>query len=158
MTTDMTTAEKLASVEAQIRKDIPRLMEVRQGCILFNKITNHFQKVYLETQHFVLLNNLNITYLDFHSFRKNELDDFEIIGHDIMLNDVLEWLKCLGFLSECSSIYSDGESFCREELVYDNDDNFLYKKTTCSDWYLPSPYLKDQSEELINFLYNIKNQ
>ena len=27
----MTTAEMLASVEAQIRKDIPRLMELREG-------------------------------------------------------------------------------------------------------------------------------
>ncbi|WGU70664.1 hypothetical protein QIU18_00465 [Capnocytophaga canimorsus] len=33
----MTTAEILASLEAQIRKDIPRLTELSEGCVLLNK-------------------------------------------------------------------------------------------------------------------------
>ncbi|GJQ07502.1 hypothetical protein CAPN010_16600 [Capnocytophaga cynodegmi] len=158
----MTTAEMLAEVTAQIRKDIPRLMELKEGCILMKRDTK-YNPVYRK-----IVFTYNNTYyipskcfgLKVIEFSKENIDkDYEIIGHEIMLNDVLEWLKKLGFLTECSGLDFGGDSFYREELVYDDNGNFLYKKTTFCEWNLPSPYLKDQSEELIKFLYKlIKNK
>lgn len=40
----MTTVEKLAFVEAQIRKDIPRLMELNEGVLLKMNLTKIFLK------------------------------------------------------------------------------------------------------------------
>ena len=69
-----------------------------------------------------------------------------IEGKEIILNDVLQWL---------------GDNFA--EWYYVNVDiygdvsirNRYTRKETSLNWYLPSPYLKDQSKELIEFLYNL---
>ncbi|WGU68233.1 hypothetical protein QIU19_13360 [Capnocytophaga canimorsus] len=82
---------------------------------------------------------------------------FEIIGHEIMLNDVLVWLKIKTGCDISKGRYAvlpNGEFVFIE---YEQQEGFDIVKTFIS-WNLSSPYLKDQSEELIKFLYDIKNK
>ena len=139
----MTTAEMLASVEAQIRKDIPRLMELREGC-----------KVKKQGKTYTILKDGDgyVIGMGFFLYKETILKNFEIIGHDITLADVLEWFRFLN---------SEGEEpFCY--FTVDTNGNMIFdkfdEKTMRLGWNLKSPYLKDQSKELIEFLYNAKNQ
>ncbi|MFK8281656.1 hypothetical protein [Capnocytophaga cynodegmi] len=141
----MTTQAMLASVEAQIRKDIPRLMELKEGCVLFNRRNEDNLKIIcLDTdfdEYVCLKNKMYLTGVPF-----KDVSLFEIIGHEIMLNDVLEWLK---------------NKFSNEVIIYEGNNVFKIKGYNFDydlgefEWDLPSLYLKDQSEELIKFLYNL---
>ncbi|MFJ1411719.1 hypothetical protein [Capnocytophaga canimorsus] len=145
----MTTAEMLASVEAQIRKDIPRLMELREGCVIeyFRNGRAYNCKV-VETfpSYFNMYFDSEIESIDF------ELSEntFQIIGHDIMLNDVLEWLNSK---NKNIAISSDGTLFELNKAIF-------YNKIGIGDcgiikWDLSKLLLKDQSEELVKFLYKL---
>ncbi|MFJ1491866.1 hypothetical protein, partial [Capnocytophaga canis] len=94
-------------------------------------------------------------------------EEYTIIGHDIMLNDVLEWLnhiiyeKCipindLGYSGMVKQFYVKGDdgSIIFEILDLKNPDLGL-DTIRYGVWNLSSIYLKDQSEELIKFLYNL---
>ncbi|MFK8274025.1 hypothetical protein [Capnocytophaga canimorsus] len=144
----MTTAEKLAEVTAQIRKDIPRLMELKEGCWIKQKtsekdfifkvvaVKDDFLKCVLGFAEFIFLAKDIV----------NSLKSFEIIGHEIMLYDVLEWL-----------------SLCKKSLYFiDSECGFGILDVDCHRFYhfkfdinLKSPYLKDQHEKLIKFLYGV---
>lgn len=117
---------KLTAVENEIRKVIPRLMELREGCKLELPIYNSKNEL-IET----IKSSIG---QDFHIISENEIGyagyyyediDFDVIGHDVMLNDVLEWNELERGL------------------------------TIITMWNLSTPYLKDQSEELIDFLFNL---
>lgn len=119
---------KLQILEEKIRKDLPRLMELGEGCRV--KLADH--KKTSDPNNIIKMVN---------AFTFKSEDIVEIIGHDILLSDVLDWLKTL-----------------RKNFKLDSDilvvfvDAFTLKKSNIN---LSKPYLKDQSEELIEFLYNL---
>lgn len=66
------------------------------------------------------------------SFSKNKM---EIIGHDVLLSDVLNWKDKNGGIWDISN------------------GNITYCQEIVRLWDLSKPTLKDQSDELIDFIY-----
>lgn len=144
----MTPQEKLHAVETAIRKALPRLMKPTEGCLVI------FRNVKNKKQSGKILYNFGQDF--YRIFCKNESDEYlrrrnevEILGHDILLNDVLEWLKELELSNKIKSF----------EIGFTPMGQFVIKqKEVIVFWDLSKPRLADQSEKLINFLYNlIKN-
>ena len=135
----MTTAEMIASVEARIRKDIPRLMELREGCLVgkdnevFRIEENPKGDGYYVGRYFYL-------------YEESIAERYEIIGHDIMLNDVLEW-GLMNKLFNVELIHKTLRMKPYKNLLHLND----YGR-----WDLSKSYFKNQSAELVKFLYNLK--
>ncbi|MFJ1490736.1 hypothetical protein [Capnocytophaga canis] len=148
----MTTVEMLASLEAQIRNDIPRLTELREGCYLKHNIASSIYKIYCVDHYNYRLfrpSDKEIWILSKELLEKSLLkkEIFEIIGHDIMLNDVLEWL---GKVLKEATEYRIG---------YTNIGKFGVKyREMLGVMDLSKPLLKDQSEYFIKFLYEFKNE
>ncbi|WP_392448006.1 hypothetical protein ACF3OB_01210 [Capnocytophaga canis] len=147
-------AYMLSEVEKQIRKDIPRLMELREGCLLMkNEKHDNVLKGGEVVKISCLWNDiiqvspigepLSRNYIE-HQIK----DLFDVIGHDIMLNDVLEW-SLMNKIFNIELIHKTLRMKPFKNLLHLND----YGR-----WDLSKPYLKDQSEELINFLYNLIKQ
>lgn len=140
----------LASVEAQIRNDIPRLMELTKGCKLWfaDSYNSDLIKIIGEN------NEENTFYVidEFYEVSEYKKDyvkeEYTIIGHEIIINDVLEWLAKYDFYC----ITSNGN------LMKPVDGGKYYYEFEFTEIKvnLSSPYLKDQSEEMIIFLYNLK--
>lgn len=146
----MTKQEKLNAVEKAIREALPRLTEPTEGC----RILEHGEP--LEQYAVILAQRLEDKYLIYIPYNSDnpceEIDqkelseNYEILGHDILLSDVLEWLKELELSNEIDTFnigYSEMGQFV---ILYDSKYYF---------WNLSKPYLKDQSEEFIEFLYNL---
>lgn len=132
--------EKLNELTTEIRKAIPRLMELSEGCEIISKIVDYFNKIEIESN-FIIGKNAEFDGEDivvgdyFYS-----TDNFTIIGHEPLLNDVLEWIDT----NKCSvSIRKDGFVFYRMDDLY------------IVDWDLSKSKLSDQSEQLINFLHDL---
>lgn len=145
----MTPQEELHAVSTAIRKALPRLMELREGVILKRK--RHFE---LYSDHVILKIKRDdfSTYTEIDGKHKgsfsieNEklLDYFEIIGHDILLSDVLEWL---------AREHNNIEIFLMNNGIMLI--NFREDKLDKGKLDLSKPRLADQSEELWEFLYNL---
>lgn len=144
----MIAKEQLHAVETAIRQALPRLMEPTEGCLFKDNWTNEIsEKVGLyiteRGKKVAVLrdNSTNEIFVDYsNTFRINLFykdASHTTIGHNIILSDVLEWFRTI----------STGGGIEIEKIH-----KIIYY------WDLSKPYLKDQSEKLINFLYNlIKN-
>lgn len=154
----MTHLEKLTQ---EIREKLPRLMELESGCTFTRKDEFGFTYVNEILQvggggQIADTGDYDDAYYDIYSDRNgietirdldNEIE--EIIGKELMLNDVLEWLSMKG-----KTIDSYG---------FDSAGNFLWFNTKLNKfstnpsvkWDLSKPYLKDQSPELVEFLFNL---
>lgn len=131
----MTTQEKLQAVTEQIRKDIPRLMELSEGC----EITS-FSGDTLKIIH---------NYVS----KDGEPASYYIKGHEPMLSNILEWFEKRRQLPE--------DTFFQDVLFQTNNGKYLEiygDSGLLAKWDLSKPYLKDQNDELIGFLYNLKNK
>ncbi|MFB9120967.1 hypothetical protein ACFFUE_07155 [Bergeyella porcorum] len=142
----MTTQEKLQAVTEQIRKDIPRLMELSEGCLVKSTIGDDYLKIVGNISNsYVLYDGLGV-----HEIRKEDFPKyFKIVGHEPMINDVIEWAEmALG-----DRIY-----------ISSNPDGLFLSYSPKEDygiicyWDLSKPYLKDQSDKLKEFLYNLMNK
>lgn len=155
----MTTREKLQIVTDRIRKDIPRLMELSEGCWVRKKrlmypefeeneyFYNHIRGVYQGDKSYILFSYDENGEVGQSSVEKDYLDKhFEVVGHEPMLNDVLEWLGI---------VFSKNSEDCRVPTAIDNDGMFFRNDYDKELWNLSKPYLKDQNNELIDFLYNL---
>ena len=127
--------EKLNELKAEIRKAIPRLMELSEGCEI---------KIQYDVSFFITGNCFDTYYAiseDGCNFKTlDSIDIMETIGHEPLLNDVLEWLKI------------------KSEIVFSFNDKRLYdhfKVWKLNDWDLSKSKLSDQSEQLINFLHGL---
>lgn len=153
----MTPQEKHHAVETAIRKALPRLMEPTEGCLFKDNWTNEVsEKVGLyrteRGKKVAVLrdNSTNEIFVDYsNTFRINLFykdASHTTIGHDILLSDVLEWL---GKFGHKASIHSRAEF-----VVFVKKREYIFTRySTYID--LSKPRLADQSEELINFLYNL---
>lgn len=127
--------QKLNELTTEIRKAIPRLMELSDGCEIKIQYDVSFfitGKAF-DTYYAVSVNGCNFKTLD-------SIDIMEKIGHEPLLNDVLEWLKI------------------KSEIVFSFNDKRLYdhfKVWKLNDWDLSKSKLSEQSEQLINFLHGL---
>ena len=120
--------EKLNELKAEIRKAIPRLMELSEGCEI---------KIQYDVSFFITGNCFDTYYAiseDGCNFKTlDSIDIMETIGHEPLLNDVLEY-----FL-EYTSL-----DFNTRQMAY-----------ILASWDLSKSKLSDQSPELINFLHDL---
>lgn len=139
----MTPQEQLHAVKTAIRQALPRLMEPTEGCkIKFKRkyfsgsvtgrvIANYNKDVLIYSKEY------DDTFL-------RAIEHCEILGHDILLSDVLEWL---------------GREHNNIEIFLMNNGiiliNFREDKPNRVVIDFSKPRLADQSEELWNFLYNL---
>ena len=143
--------EKLNELTTEIRKAIPRLMELSDGCEIKIQYDVSFfitGKAF-DTYYAVSVNGCNFKTLD-------SIDIMEKIGHEPLLNDVLQWLKIIetNFDIEYKGVYAIscyGNIFCIQENI--NEEPFY--KTMLINWDLSKSKLSDQSPELINFLHDL---
>jgi len=120
--------EKLNELTTEIRKAIPRLMELSEGCEI---------KIQYDVSFFITGNCFDTYYAiseDGCNFKTlDSIDIMETIGHEPLLNDVLEY-----FL-EYTSL-----DFNTRQMAY-----------ILASWDLSKSKLSDQSPELINFLHDL---
>lgn len=146
----MTAQEKLHAVETAIRQELPRLMEPREGCWFHNEITLKKEKLILidVNQNYVLLKQGGKKISVFTKEKTKKL--LKIIGHDILISDVLEWLG-----------RPKWDEMGKSNDYYVSDEGMLIRKNqdTSYDFLcevnLSKPRLADQSGGLINLLHNL---
>lgn len=149
----MTAQEKLHAVETAIRKALPRLMEPTEGC----RILEHGEP--LEQYSVILAERSEGKYLIYTPYnldnpceeidQKELSENYEILGHDILLSDVLEWFDNLKHETiRVSQITTKG-------TLIGTEDTDTLRAVKFGKWDLSKPRLADQSEELWNFLYNL---
>jgi len=135
---------KLNELTDAIRKALPRLMEIENGQIFNSKYYGLIQATQIEIHK---ANIYSIYGFDFKCGlpRSNYYPrELELIGKEPQLNDVLEWLDIID--KENNYIIDvSGMVF----IFYNNE-----MKPKCI-WDLSKPYLKNQSEDLINFLHSL---
>lgn len=139
----MTNLEKL---EKDIREKLPRLVELTEGCEL-NYMGIKFSILKRnEAENLFTLTSDDIPSYTVQSIHHVE-SKCEVIGHPVMLNDVLEWLGIKAEYIDEYAIDSAGKL-----LKFDDDYGYEYlgKK-----WDLFKPYLKDQPQELIDYLASL---
>ncbi len=142
-----TKEQKLQAVVADIRAKLPRLMELEKGCKI-STVYSRIHEVVDEHKDLVKINLLSEK-TDYTSMlEKYVIEDnnspYKIIGKEPMLNDVLEWIE-KGKSANTFNINSRGAIFME----------FSATSGYCGMWDLSKPYLHQQSEELINFLYEL---
>ncbi|MFL1601863.1 hypothetical protein PGL34_06280 [Riemerella anatipestifer] len=139
----MTTQEKLKIITDNIRQKLPRLMELEEGCLIRDKEIDVTFTIIEKDDKFQLLYVNGNHCFSFDFFKRR----FEVIGKEPMLTDVLAWLNLLKEVSLC---YLDH----RVIFVQTKSDKFYFQEID-----ITKPYLKDQSKEVIDFLYNfIENE
>ncbi len=139
----MKTEEKLKAVTDDIRNKLPRLMKLEKGCLIDVEYTGMWEIVSCEFIHNEAVYSVINEFSETIEIRKADI--LKIIGKEPTILDCLEWIKLVQPKSSWSSyaIIMDGR------LV----DTFA-EKTICKVD-LSKPYIKDQSEELVNFLYGL---
>lgn len=150
----MTYEQKIEILSNEIRKALPYMMELSEGCIVeyfsnatryrVNGIDNSSKK-----RTTLYCSDLSTQYKQSSTFTYNS-NYYEIVGHEPMLNDVLAWLINFDYKYFEDTVYLShtlGQCGFTSESI-----SFYYP------WNLEKPYLKEQSEELINFLYSLIKQ
>ena len=133
--------EKLNELKVEMRNAIPRLMELSEGCEIKIQYDVSFfitGKAF-DTYYAVSVNGCNFKTLD-------SIDIMEKIGHEPLLNDVLEWHSSNGIDKYSHFEVSKGEAYFS---IYDGEEN------ESIIWDLSKSKLSDQSPELINFLHDL---
>jgi len=132
----MTNLEKL---EKEIRLKLPRLMELSDGCIVKFKMMNGVM-----SKHFIIqcIDDKGDVYCN-NGYTKPPQNNLIIIGHEIQLNDVLEWFRNKNVVNNryVTISFTEREGFIRIGEHY-----------LIGDWDLSKNLLKDQSQELIDSL------
>ena len=122
--------EKLNELKVEMRNAIPRLMELSDGCEIKTQSGTKY-KIYLEEESFY--NCFNEKVVTTSMTKPLSTHSYTIIGHEPLLNDVLEY-----FL-EYTSL-----DFNTRQMAY-----------ILASWDLSKSKLSEQSPELINFLHDL---
>jgi len=144
----MTHEQKIESLSDEIRKALPYLLELSEGCLIEYFEYKRRYKVNgvdkrSKTRTTLYCSDLSTQYNQSSTFTYNS-NYYEIIGREPMINDVLAWL---GKVKDERGILITSKG---ELCIYDDEVSELFV-----DWNLEKPYLKDQSVELIDFLYSL---
>lgn len=152
----MTREEMLTSIEDKIRKDIPRLSTIGEGCYVNfinkngekerGKIVKLIYKASENTSDTQELYAVLVTSKEEQDYSTYFLGihSIEIVGHEITILDVLEWLNDYDYYLD-----TNGDMY-EHDLTYVYDSSgFMY---LCS-FDLTKTLLKDQTEETIKFLH-----
>lgn len=127
----------LTTLENAIYNSIPRLRGLSSGCIIETSADKKLIVLNIDNQEEIIIccdeNGRNRIL----SIKSN----FTIIGHPILLNDVLEWLK--GFKKQNLEL---AYGFNLRGEFWDVDAYYM------CEWDLSKPALSDQSQELIDTL------
>jgi hypothetical protein len=129
-------------LENKIREALPRLKELTKGCVVVK------DKVIFEVvdDKKSLLQNMGDFSIIHHE--KANKKDFEIIGHPIKLNDVLEYTG--------NKFYQEGRRFMYGALSEHSDKGTLsVVDYILLEWDLSSVFLADQNDELKKFLNDL---
>lgn len=155
----MIAQEKLTVVEKAIREVLPRLLENTDGCIFKNNWHGDlWEKIGLYTTYsgkeVIVLRSIsdNEIFVDFdETFCVNPYEDvcYTLIGHDILLTDVLEWLGTLFNFS----INHEGVIYKEFDYYFEGGLDRDYTEVVKVDF--SKHRLSDQSEELWDFLYSL---
>jgi len=143
----MTHEKKIQALSNEIRKALPYLMEIEVGQI-FN--SSYYGNIIATKVNKLKINIANVEIFDIYGFDINEglprslvyPKECTLIGYEPKLNDVLAWMKSID-----RNIYT---LISVDGYFYDNWTNLID-----ISWNLEKPYLKDQSAELIDFLYSL---
>ncbi len=136
-----TKEEKLKAVTEDIRSKLPRLMQLEKGCWINTKYGK--AKIISKINHYLTCLDVDSVITEYSERYLNNIKGFKIIGKEPMLNDVMQSLR----KSHCGRFI-----FLTEGTIIDDD---LEYDRYVSEWDLSKPYLYQQSEELINFLYEL---
>lgn len=126
---------QLQQLEAKIRQALPRLKELSDGCYFRTELGSEFKIVYRNES---LCSCIQKDKFDSVTFLTDYISKLTIIGHNIYLSDVLEWLGTIKY----HMINIEGKI---------NESH----KVRCT-WDLSKPLLKDQPKEVIEYLNNLK--
>ncbi len=129
--------KELEELTREIREKLTRLKELSKGCIIESS-----EKVFeIDDLMYAVCDNDQI----FDRFTDSWIfsDEYQIIGKEPMLNDVMEYLsiKAVEFAFTQNGFYAY--------------DNYIERWGDFIPVNLQSPYLKDQSPELIKFLHSL---
>ena len=140
-----TDQEKLNELTEAIRKSIPILMELSEGCEIISKIEDYFNNIEIESN-FIIGKNAEFDGEDIviGEYCYGTIN-FTIIGHEPLLNHVLEWRR----------ITNNYRASFINDLFIDEDKSNETGVIVEVDWDLSKSKLSDQSEELINFLHDL---
>lgn len=130
----------MKELESKIRDVFPHLKELRDGAVIYKPHWNVFSQKYDEGE----FDEIEYRYGQYFEYDEQlpyfELDSDWYIGHPIMLNDVISYVKM-----------NEGE-------VRDVTDEGLiafYKDLRVAYWDLSSVYLSEQCDSLVEFLDNL---
>lgn len=143
--------EKLNELTTEIRNAIPRLMEFSDGCEIISKIEDCYNDIEIESN-FIIGKNAKFYGEDiFIGGYFYSTDNFTIIGHEPLLNDVLQWLSIISRFDEYC-INCTGDII---EIHEDENDRRRWFEIQNLKWDLSKSKLSEQSPELINFLHDL---
>lgn len=129
---------KLEELQKEIRSKIPRLMEVERGLLFYG-----YKDTIYVLDHVDERSTFKSTSLDgqwcISSNIRSFKDKYEIIGKDILLSDVRDW------------IYVIEKPLLSDKVLTIIKDKVLMK--VFKIW--KGDYLKDQSQELIDYLHSL---
>ena len=149
--------EKLEELQKDIRSKLPRLMEVKEGCVIHHPFYD---------EHLICLGKTTLDRLVFnrydihkHEYDSNVIDVLNtglieminenrliVLGHPILLSDVLEWLNRFGV----KRITYEGSKYEDCFRIHDSEKGGLPV-----NWDLSKPYLQDQNKKMIDYLHNL---
>lgn len=147
----MTKEQKIEALSNKIREALPYLKNIEVGQI-FN--SSYYGNIVSTRVNKLKINLINVEIFDIYGFDVNEglprslvyPKECTLVGREPKLNDVLAWLSKIVNRYYCQ--FKDGYFY----IFYSNGNYIEYK------WNLEKPYLKDQSAELIDFLYSLVEQ
>jgi len=147
----MTKEQKIEALSNKIREALPYLFELSHGCIIEK---NNDKQKYIVNSVFVDIGRSISLYTSYlHDENRGSSFSFffdakryKIVGHEPKLNDVLNWF--VRIKKPYYAHFKDSYFY-----VYNHDDTI-----NILNWNLEKPYLKDQSAELIDFLYSLIEQ
>lgn len=130
---EMTNLDKLTK---EIRSKIPELMEFKAGCLIKDELCTY---IILDSdyQDDVYYQDLE-TFAIYHDYKDEIIKNCDIIGVEPKLQDVLNWIKIIRVDTEIDGV---------KELI-----SITFYGAIVKDWDLSKPFLKNQSQELIDNL------
>lgn len=140
--------KELEELTREIREKLPRLMELSEGQTLKSLIADPANDICKDSYYTVGYHEdysckIENEHIEIGGYIYIVNRDFEIIGKEPMINDVFEFLWCL--------IAENHNNSYKITLAI----NTILHKSYKHCWNFDSPYLKDQSPELIKFLHSL---